>query len=194
MVKKIILVIAGPTGVGESTITKEIIKRHPIFKRLVTATTRKARPNEKNGVAYYFFTEKKFKEKIKKGNILEFQNTRNGIYYGSYKPDLKKKISLGYNIIINPDIIGAKYYKKHYNATTIFVTPDSIYNLKKRLLKRNPKISNERLKKRLKYAEYEIKNESPFYDYIVKNKENKLDEAINEVSNIIQKEGYRLNK
>ena len=58
--RKTVLVIGGPSGVGESTITKKIIERFPIFKRLVTATTRKPRLGEKNRVDYYFFSKNKF--------------------------------------------------------------------------------------------------------------------------------------
>ena len=87
-----VLVIAGPTGSGETTLTLEIIKKYPVFRRLVTATTRKPRGKDKNGVAYYFFSEKKFKNEIKKGNIIEYTYIKNrNVYYGSYKKDLDKK-------------------------------------------------------------------------------------------------------
>ena len=192
MTEKKVLVIAGPTGAGESTITKAIIKKYPIFTRLVTATTRKPRLKEKYGADYYFFSEKEFKQEIKKGNIIESQNTRGGIYYGSYKPELEKELKKGFNIIINPEFVGAKFYKKNYNATTIFIMPDSIKNIAKRLIKRDPNISKQELKKRLDYAEYEIKNESGYYDFIVINKQNELAKAIKKVEEIIKKQGYKL--
>ncbi|PJC40624.1 MAG: guanylate kinase, partial [Parcubacteria group bacterium CG_4_9_14_0_2_um_filter_41_8] len=65
----------------------------------------KPRKKEKYGKDYYFFTNNKFREEIKKGNILEYQNTRNkNIYYGTFKIDLENKLLKGYNIIVNPDI------------------------------------------------------------------------------------------
>ncbi|MDD5071267.1 MAG: hypothetical protein PHQ42_00860 [Patescibacteria group bacterium] len=195
MPKKRILVIGGPTGVGETTVTNEIIKSYPIFKRLVTATTRKKRLNEKNGRDYYFFSNKKFNEGIKKGNIIEYQNTRNkNVYYGTYKPDLEKKITAGYNIIVNPDIVGTKFYKKNYNATAIFIIPKSLPELKKRLFARDPLIPKKELEERFKYAKYEMKNEAHFYDYKVMNEQNKLRRAVNQIIKIIKKEGYRLKK
>ena len=185
------LVIGGPTGVGESTITKHIIKSYPkIFVRLITATTRKPRPNEKHGVDYYFFSEKQFKDEIKKGNILEWQNTRQGVYYGTYKPELEKQLKKGLSVIINPDIVGAKFFKDNYDATTIFVIPESINSLKQRILKRNPNISPENLKKRLDYAKYEQKNESDFYDYKILNSYGKMNEAINKIIGVLKNEGY----
>ena len=195
MQQKKVLVIAGPTGVGESAITNKIIKQYPIFKRLITATTRKPRLKEKNQVDYYFFTKSQFQQEIKNGNIPEYTYVKNrDVYYGSYKPNLDKKIKQNFNVIMNPDIIGAKYYKKHFGATTIFITPDSIENLKKRHLARNPSLSKNELKKRMDCAKYEIKNESSFYDYIVKNKQGKLKDAVDEVKKIIKKENYRLRK
>jgi guanylate kinase len=184
-----IVVIAGPTGGGESTITNEIIHRFPSFKRLVTATTRKPRNNEKDGIDYYFFSKNKFKAEIDKGNIIEHTFIKNRqAYYGSYKPDLEKKLKHGYNVIINPDAVGAKYYKKNYRAITIFIKPDSLASIKKRLLTRDHDIKPSELKKRLKNAASEIKNESHFYDFIVINRQNELNCAIKEVIKIIKSE------
>ena len=183
-----IVVIAAPTGGGESTITNEIIRRFPSFKRLVTATTRKPRNNEKSGVDYYFLSKSKFKAEIAKGNIIEHTYVKNRrAYYGSYKFDLEKKLKDGYNVIINPDAVGAKYYKKNYQAITIFIKPDSLISIKKRLIARDLNIKPTELKRRLKNAASEIKNESHFYIFIVINRQGKLNQAIKEVIKIIKK-------
>jgi len=183
-----VLIIAGPTGCGESTITREIIKKFPNFARLVTATTRSPRLNEKDGIDYYFFTKSKFEGEIKKGNILEYTYVKNrDTYYGTYKNDLEDKLSKGLNVIVNPDVVGAKFFKKEYGAITIFVKPDSIESLKNRLIKREPDISQIELEKRLANAENEIKNEEQFYDYTVINAEGKSNEAVEEVAEIIKK-------
>ncbi|PIV51228.1 guanylate kinase [Candidatus Falkowbacteria bacterium CG_4_9_14_3_um_filter_36_9] len=190
-INKKILVIGGPTGVGESAVTKKIIEKYPVFTRLVTATTRKPRKKEKYGKDYYFFTNNKFREEIKKGNILEYQNTRNkNIYYGTFKIDLENKLLKGYNIIVNPDITGVRYYKKKYNAISIFIMPDNFNNLIKRLKKRDAKISQEELNERINYAKYEIKKEAPLYDYKVINKQNKLENTVNKITKIIKNEKY----
>lgn len=183
-----IVVIAAPTGGGESTITQAIIKRFPSFKRLVTATTRKPRNNEKNKIDYYFFNKTKFKKEIANGNIMEHTYIKNRqAYYGSYKPDLESKLKKGFNVIINPDIVGAKYYKKNYQAITIFIKPDSLKSIRQRLTHRDKGIRPAELKKRLENAKNEIKNESPYYDYFVVNKPGKLNQAINKVAKIIKK-------
>ena len=193
--QKKILVIAGPTGVGESTITKKIIKKYPIFKKLVTATTRKPRLNEKNKIDYYFFTKKKFKEEIDKKNITEYTYVKSrDVYYGSYKLDLNKKLKKGFNIIVNPDIVGAKFYKKYFNATTIFITADSLKDIEKRLVSRDSKISKIELKKRMANAKLEIENEAYFYDYIIKNRQGKIRDTINKIEKIIKNKKYKLKK
>ena len=182
-----VIVIAAPTGGGESTITNAIINLFPSFKRLVTATTRKMRKNEKHGIDYYFISKNKFKTEIAKGNIIEHTYVKNRkAYYGSFKPDLEKKLKSGYNVIVNPDVVGAKYYKKYYNAITIFIRPDSLASIEKRLISRDGNIKLSELKKRLKNADDEIKNESHFYDFIVINRQGKLNQAIKEAIKIIK--------
>ncbi|MDD3284173.1 MAG: guanylate kinase [Patescibacteria group bacterium] len=188
---KNILVIAGPTCSGESVITQEIIKRHRNFVRLITATTRKPRLNEKNGVDYFFLTKEEFLENIKNGDILEYTYIKNrDEYYGGYKIELEKKLKLGYKIIINPDIVGAKYYKKNYNATTIFIKVRSIDVIEKRLKNRNLDISDKELNIRLENAKEEIESQESFYDYAVLNEQGKLKEAVLEIERILKKEKY----
>ncbi len=195
MVQKKVLVISGPTGVGENTIVDEIRKKYPNFVRLVTATTRKPRLDEKDKVDYYFFSNNDFLKEVSEGNIPEYQNNRNKrVYYGTYLPELKKKLSEGFNVIVTPDITGTKYFKQSHDATAIFVLPDSMESLKKRHLKRDPAITEEKLKKRLKYAQFEIENEAEFYDYKVVNAQDKLDETIDDIMGILKKEGYQIKK
>jgi guanylate kinase len=189
--KKRILAIGGPTTAGESTITNQLIKLYPKFRRLVTATTRQPRLNEKEKIDYYFFSEEEFKQQIKAGNILEYtQLAGTGIYYGTYKKDLDEKIASGYSIIVNPDLAGAKFYKKEYNATTIFIDPGGLKEIERRLRSRDGLISDEDVKKRLESAKNELDNEMPYYDYVVANKKDKLDKAIQDITNILKKEGY----
>jgi guanylate kinase len=190
-----ILIIGGPSGVGESTITNGIIKKYPIFSRLTTATTRSPRLKERDGADYYFFSIQKFKNEIKKGNIIEHTYVKNRrVYYGSFKPDLEKKLKRGYNIIVNPDIVGAKYYKTNFGAVTIFIKPDSLSSIKKRQLARNPEITTKELNKRLESARNEIKNEAKYYDYIIINKQGRLNDTIKQLINIIKKEKYSLKR
>lgn len=188
-----VVIIAGPTGCGESTITKEILSRFPNTTRLVTATTRPPRSGEELNKDYYFFTEQEFKEKEAQGEILESTyNEPRGVYYGTYAPDLNGKIAAGKIVIVNPDIVGAKYYKEHNDAVTIFIKAENIDVLVERIRARNPEMSEEELALRRQNAEAEIRDEEPYYDYVVLNRNGGLDEAVNEVVSILKTEGYNL--
>lgn len=192
---KNILIISGPTGSGESTVTDLLIKKYPIFKRLVTATSRPPRLNERHGRDYYFFTKREFKKLIANGQIIEYTYIKNrDTYYGTYLPELAKKLKAGYNIAANTDYIGTKFYKKHYQAASIFVKPESLAAIKKRLLAREPEMAAGELKKRLANAASEIKKEEKYYAYTVINRQNRLNQTLREIAKILKKEGYRLKK
>ncbi len=189
-----VVVIAGPTGSGESAITNEIIRRYPArVTRLVTATTRHPRSGERYGVDYYFLTTEEFFEKQRTGEIVEATHVPNrDTYYGSYGPDLAKKLTAGCIVIANPDLVGAQFYKKHYNATTLFITPGDMSELSRRLRKRNPEMTEEELAKRIENAKAEMETERPFYDHVVVNADGHLREAVDEVVSILKRAGYDL--
>lgn len=190
-----IFIISGPTGSGENTLCNEITKKFPVFKRLVAATTRPKRSGENDGTDYYFFSKERFLSEIKNGNIIEYTYVKNrDTYYGSYKPDLDKKISQGFNVVATPDLVGTKYFKEKYGATTVFIDPGSLANLKRRIENRNPEISQAELDKRMENAEAEIRNEKRFYDYVILNEDGKLEEAVNQITDILKKENYKLSK
>ena len=174
-----VIVISGPTGSGESTVTQQLIKRHESLTRLVTATTRDRRDGEVDGVDYHFFPKSKFLDALKKGLISECTHIANrDVYYGSYEPDLKDKLARGYSVIVNTDIIGTRYYKEHYNAITIFLDPGDLSSIAGRLKNRNPEITEEEIQARLQNAEREIACEMPFYEHVVKNEDGQLEQAV----------------
>ena len=189
-----VVVIAGPSGSGESTVTNEIISRYPErIERLVTATTRKPRDDEQNGVDYYFFTKEEFEREKELGHIPEFTYIENrDTYYGSYTPDLEKKLKKGNIVIVNPDIVGARYYKKMYDAATIFIVPENENELERRIRERSPNLSEEEIAHRRENAAREMQDERSFYDHMVTNADGKLEQTVNDVVAILEKEGYTL--
>lgn len=185
-----ILVLSGPTGSGESTITKEIVSRHPVFQRLITATSRPMRKGESEGVDYYYFSKEKFEELIKEGLILEYSYIENrDTYYGTYKPDFEKKMETGY-VIANTDYVGTIYYKEKFKAVSVFIKPESIEVLEARLKGRNPEMTKIELQKRLENAKNEIEKEEQYYDTTIINKNGKIKDAVMEVEQILRKEGF----
>ena len=191
---KNVVVISGPTGSGESTITKEVIRRFPrTVVRLVTATSRPPRDSEQNGVDYFFFSKEEFLRHQKNGTIVEAGYIPNrDAYYGTHLPDLEQKLAAGLTIIANTQIVGTKYYKENYRATSIFIEPESIDLLEERIRARSPGLTGQEIMSRLDDAKREIREEGPIYDYHVINAEGKLDQAVDAVIEIFRKEGYTL--
>lgn len=192
MEAKHVLVIAGPAGSGKDSIARELLKRSPNFTLMVTATTRAMRPGEEEGKNYYFFTNERFQRELKAGNILEhYYREDTDTYYGTYKPDIEGKLKAGKNVIAVVQIVGAKFLKQHYGATTIFVVPPSLDALERRIRNRAP-VSDIEWQERLAYTERELADEAPWYDHRVVNEDGKLMEAVDSVVAILQKEGYDL--
>lgn len=192
--KKQVVVISGPTGSGESFLTHHLIQQFPNrLCRLVTSTTRAPRVGEQHGVDYYFFSKEEFLQHDTEGNILEKAYiTNRDTWYGTYAPDLQKKIDAGFIVIVNSQIVGTRYFKEHYNATTIFIDPESIQELMERIQRRSPELSEQEMFSRKENAEREVVEEGPYYDYHIRNEYGKIEETAARVVEILKKEGYTL--
>lgn len=190
---KQVAVIAGPTGSGKNAIIDALRAQFPLCSRLVTATTRAPRPGEVEGVDYYFFSNERFEDELRQGNILEHRFIESlGTHYGIYKPDLDNRLKAGHVVLGHVDIIGARFLKEHYGATTFFILPDSMENLKQRVRGRNQDMTADELEKRIAVAEKEVEEHSGEYDYRIVNPEGRLHEAVEKIVEILRKEGYTL--
>lgn len=184
MVKPKLFVFSAPSGSGKTTIVKDILSSFPNFKFSVSATTRKKRHNEIDGIDYFFITEEEFKRKIDNNEFIEWEKFYD-YYYGTLKKIVDENIQNGFTTVFEVDVKGALNIKKVYpDAVLIFIVPPSIDELKERLKKRNTE-TYEDLKKRIERAEMELSFKDKF-DYVVKNIN--LDEAKEEVKKIIEKE------
>src|SRR3989344_116841 len=185
--------IDGPSGSGKNTVIDTLLRRFEKCSLLVNATTRVLREGEREGEDYHFQSEDSFKKGIESGDILEYRHVPSlQTYYGTYKPDLEMRIARGNIVLAHKDIIGARYLKEHYNAVTIFLLPESIESLERRIRARNPGMSPSELAERMKMVKREVEEEAPHYDYRVVNADGKLEETINDVIAILKKEGYTL--
>lgn len=193
MALKQVVVIAGPSGSGKNAVIDGIIARSPHCERLVTATTRAPREGEVNGVDYHFLSREEFDRALEKGDILEHRYVESlGTHYGVYKPDLDSRLALGGVILAHLDIIGARYLKRNYDATTFFIMPDSFEHLEERVRGRNKEMTEAEIAKRMEIARREIAEHAPEYDYRIVNENGKLDETVAKVVEILKKEGYTL--
>ncbi len=179
-----LFVFSAPSGSGKTTIVKDVLNTFPNFVFSISATTRKIRPSEKNGVDYYFISENEFKEKIDKNEFVEWEKFYD-YYYGTLKSQIEENIKNGFNTVFEVDVKGALSIKKHYpDSVLIFIAPPSIEELKQRLIKRNTE-TEEDLKKRIERAEMELSFKDKF-DYVVSNAD--LEIAKKKVKEIIENE------
>src|SRR5690606_1667433 len=112
---KQVVVIAGPSGSGKNAIINRILASHPNCTRLVTATTRAMRPGEQDGVDYHFFTQERFDDEMAAGHIPEHRFVPAvGTCYGTYSPDLDRRIAEGKIVFSQVDIEGARLLKERY--------------------------------------------------------------------------------
>lgn len=189
---KHVVVIAGPAGSGKDSVITGIVQRCPNTTRMVTATTRVPRPGEQDGVNYHFMDNARFEREMEAGNILEhYVRPETGTMYGTYKPDVDQRIASGKVVLCQLQIVGAKYFKEHYGATTFFIMPPHSDAFEARIRARAP-MSDVEWAERAEFTKREIAEESPFYDYQIQNEDGKLDETVDAVIAILRKEGYAL--
>lgn len=187
--KKKVVVVAGPAGSGKDTIVKELLKRIPGSTLMVTATTRAQRPGEQDGINYHYLTNEQFLKELHDGNILEYYHREEtDTYYGTYKKDIDARLAKGGIMFAVIQIVGAKYLKAQYHALTIFVVPPAPDALERRVRSRAP-ITDVEWQERLAHTKREIEEDAPWYDYRVTNEDGKLDEAVQQVMDILAKEG-----
>lgn len=130
---------------------------------------------------------------LKKGEILEHRFVASlDTHYGVYKPDLDARLVKGDIAIAHLDIIGIRYMKEHYNATTFFIMPSSLDQLKSRIRAGHRAMTDEELEKRMEIARREIREDAPQCDYRIVNADGKLATAVDEVVAILRKDGYNL--
>lgn len=182
---KNLVIITAPSGSGKTTICKEIQKKENNIKFSISHTSRKIRPNEKNGVDYYFVTDEEFLDSIKKEDFVEW-SFHFDCYYGTSKSQIQNSIDKKIPLLLEVDVKGALNIKKLFPKQTvsIFVEPPSLNELKIRLQKRGSD-SNERIAKRLQRIEFELSHKSNF-DFSIVN--DKLEVATNKILEIIKNE------
>ncbi len=179
-----LFVISGPSGVGKGTICKQLISRNKDISVSVSATTRKPRTEDIEGVTYYFKTEAEFKKMIDDGKFLEWANY-NGNYYGTPGDAVDERLSKGLDIILEIETQGAlNIMQKRPDAVSIFILPPDTDTLYARLKNRGTE-SPEEIENRVKAAEWELSQKEK-YDYIVVN--DCLEEAVATIENIIKDE------
>ena len=185
----LLIVISGPAGVGKDTVLNRLKQADHPFHFVVTATDRPPRPDEVDGVDYFFVSTAAFVDMIEQGELLE-----HAIVYGQNKGVPKQQVRLalasGKDVVMRIDVQGASTIKRLVpEAILIFLTASSLEELEQRLRQRGGD-SSEQIQKRLNTAQAEIES-MPNFDYYVVNRTGKLDQTIADIMAIVRAEHCR---
>ncbi|MBO7251316.1 MAG: guanylate kinase [Oscillospiraceae bacterium] len=166
MSKGKLVVISGASGVGKGTVLAAMMQQREDLLFSVSATTRKPRPNEQDGVHYYFVTRERFEEMIQNNAFLEY-DAHAANYYGTPRDQAEEKRSRGH-VLLDIEPNGARKVKESApDATLIFIMPPSMEELERRLRGRGD-TSEEQITLRMERAVWEMEQRN-WYDHVVVN-------------------------
>lgn len=168
--KKKIIILTAPSGAGKTTVKSKLLAA--LTKELsfsVSATTRKIRGNEQEGIDYHFTNEEVFKKLIEKKAFVEWEMVYPGLYYGTTVEEMNRIWSEGKLPVLDIDVKGALNVKKQFGdlVLSIFIEPPSIAVLKERLEKRGTDTA-ENILTRINKATEELQYKGQF-DQVVLN-------------------------
>ncbi|MFT3909108.1 MAG: guanylate kinase [Ferruginibacter sp.] len=163
-----ILIITAPSGAGKTSITRYLMREFPVLEFSVSAATREARGNEKDGVDYYFIGMEAFKQKIKDKEFAEWEMVYEGKYYGTLKSELQRIWGMNKVPVLDIDVKGAIHVQQQYpvNTLSIFIEPPSVNELQIRLQVRGTE-TDESIQARVNKASYEISFKDQFDKVVV---------------------------
>lgn len=189
MSKGLLVVLSAPSGCGKDTVFKALKSRRDDVVESVSATTRHPRPNETDGVNYFFLSEKEFVQMINDDGLLEYAQYNNN-YYGTPVKGVENAINEGKICFLIIEVQGAQRVMKLYpDCVSIFLLPPSEEVLERRLHGRETD-SEEMIKERLEISRVELGFKDK-YTYNVVNDD--LDDCVNEIEKILDEELLKRN-
>jgi len=176
-----LFIIAAPSGCGKTSLVEALIKKTKNLCVSVSHTTRPPRPDEVNGINYYFVSINEFEEMIKNNAFVEHATVFDN-HYGSSTKLIREKLSEGVDVILEIDWQGARQVKENMpNSVSIFILPPSNEALLGRL-KQRAQDNDETIKKRMSDAQNQMQHFNEF-DYLVINDD--FNSALNDLNLII---------
>ncbi|MDX1315895.1 MAG: guanylate kinase [Eudoraea sp.] len=179
-----LIIFSAPSGSGKTTIVRYLLEQPELNLAFsVSATSRPRRGKEKHGEHYYFMSISEFKNHIKQGDFLEWEEVYRDNFYGTLFSEVERLWKEGKNVIFDIDVAGGLRIKRKFPEKTlaVFVKPPSVDELKIRLKKRSTE-SDEKINMRIAKASVELAT-APQFDKIIKNYD--LDQALKEAHQLV---------
>lgn len=185
-----LFVVSAPSGTGKDTVVRELLAKHPELGFSVSATTRKPRPGEQEGVDYFFVSNERFSEMIEQNEFLEYAEYTSASY-GTPAGPVDEALDAGRDMILVIEMTGARWVQvKRPDAVLIFLVPPSFEELERRLRGRGTE-TEEQIEARMRKARTEVAQMGG-YDYIVINDD--LSDAVANVEAIVRAERLKASK
>lgn len=179
--KGIIAIISGFSGAGKGTVVNELVRNYG-YAISISATTRKPREGEQEGINYFYKSREEFEAMIENNELIEYAEYV-GNYYGTPKKYVFDKINEGIDVILEIEMQGALKVKKAFpEVSLVFITPPSYAELRKRLEGRGTEqqsVIDKRLARAVEECDY-----MDLYDYIVVNDE--LNKCVEDIHSLLQ--------
>jgi guanylate kinase len=177
-----VFVITGPSGVGKGTLIRGLLQRVPELELSVSATTRKPRAGEREGVDYHFLTPEEFEQHVAAGDFLEHA-TYSGNRYGTLRSEVERRLKDGRPVVLEIELQGARQVRQAMpDAVAVFIAPPSRDALRARLIGRGTD-TPEQVDERMRTAERELEAQ-PEFGHVVVN--DRLEQATDELVAIVR--------
>lgn len=165
-----LIVFSAPSGSGKTTVVRHLIDQDDLnLEFSISATSREKRKDELEAKDYYFLSTEAFKEKIRNGEFLEWEEVYPDNFYGTLKTEVERIWNKGKHVIFDIDVSGGLRIKRKYPEATlaVFIKPPSIDELKIRLKKRKTE-NDDKINMRIAKASAELAT-APLFDVVVEN-------------------------
>lgn len=183
----LMVVVSSPSGAGRTTIVRRVVPQDETIRYSTSVTTRPKRFGEKEGKDYFFVSEKEFKQRVERGEFVEWAEVH-GFMYATPRAPVVQVIQQGGFIILDIDVQGTMRVKEEFpDCVTVFIAPPSLENLEQRLRNRGTD-SEELIRRKLQDALREVAK-IPGYDYLIINDD--LDTAVRQLQAVLEAERCR---